>query len=111
MADYIQVVTTTSNKAYAETVARALVEQRLAACVQIVGPITSLYWWQGQIEHAEEFQCWIKTRADLFERLAEAIRAVHPYSVPEILAMPVTAGNPGYLEWMDQELAPRSASG
>jgi periplasmic divalent cation tolerance protein len=105
MTDYIQVMTTTGSRADAQKVARALVEARLAGCVQIVGPITSTYWWQGQVEAAEEYLCLAKSRADLFDRLAEAIRAVHPYDVPEILAIPVTAGSQSYLDWLDGELA------
>ena len=104
MTDTIQVITTTDTKAGAQAIASALVEKRLAACVQIIGPITSTYRWQGEIETTEEWLCLIKSRRDLYEALEEAIREVHPYDVPEILAVPVVAGSRDYLDWMDGEL-------
>ena len=104
MADYIQVLTTTEHEEDARRIARTLVEARLAACVQVVGPITSTYRWKGSIETSREWQCAAKSRADLFARLEEAIRGVHPYEVPEILAVPITAGSRAYLEWLDAEL-------
>lgn len=104
MTEYIQVVTTTETKADARTIANTVVEKRLAGCAQIIGPITSTYWWQEKLEVSEEWLCVIKSRQDLYEELEEAIRKVHPYEVPEILAMPVTAGSKSYLEWLDSEL-------
>lgn len=104
MTDTIQVITTTDTKANAQAIARALVEKRLAGCVQIIGSITSTYWWQGEIETAEEWLCQIKSRRDLYEALEEAIQEVHPYDVPEILAVPVVAGGRDYLDWLDGEL-------
>ena len=104
MASYIQVLTTTETKADAQAIAHAVVEKRLAGCVQAIGPITSTYRWQGEIETAEEWLCVIKSRQDLYEALEEAILEAHPYDVPEILAVPVTAGSNGYLEWLDSEL-------
>jgi periplasmic divalent cation tolerance protein len=100
---HIQVVTTTALRDEAERIGRELVEARLAACVQIVGPITSVYRWQGKIETGEEWQCWAKTRGELFARVEEAIRRIHPYEVPEILAVPVVAGSAKYLAWLDAE--------
>lgn len=82
MTEYIQVVTTTETKADARTIANTVVEKRLAACAQIIGPITSTYWWQGKVEVSEEWLCVIKSRQDLYERLEEVIREVHPYEVP-----------------------------
>ena len=104
MPEYIQVVTTTSGKAEAETIARELVAQRLAACAQVLGPITSTYWWQGQIETSQEWQCWLKSRRDLFEAIEQAIRGLHSYAVPEILAMPVVAGSDSYLAWINDAI-------
>jgi periplasmic divalent cation tolerance protein len=104
MTKTIQVLTTTGTKSDAQTIARALVEKRLAGCVQVVGPITSTYWWQGEIETAEEWLCVVKSRADLYEELEAAVKEVHPYEVPEILAVPVVAGSRDYLEWLDSEL-------
>src|SRR5271167_4308627 len=105
MPTYIQVVTTTALREEAERIARELVEARLAACVQILGPITSIYRWQGKIETAEEWQCWAKTRHELFARAEEAIRRNHPYEVPEIVAVRVVEGSARYLSWLDTETA------
>jgi len=106
LTDYIQVVTTTARREEAERIARELVEQRLAACVQVVGPIHSTYRWQGAIESSEEWQLWAKSRRDLYPALEEAVRALHPYEVPEILALPVLAGSESYLKWLAAELRP-----
>jgi len=104
MTEYVQVITTTEKKEDAERIARALVEARLAACVQVLGPIRSTYRWKGAIETAEEWQCVAKSRAELFDRIDEAVRAVHPYEVPEILAVPIAAGSRAYLEWLDGQV-------
>jgi periplasmic divalent cation tolerance protein len=105
MADVIQIVTTTDGKDLAERIGRALVDGRLAACVQIVGPITSIYRWEGKTETAEEWQCWIKTTRDRYAAVEQAIRQIHTYTVPEILAIPVVAGNPAYLKWLEEQVA------
>jgi len=104
MSDYLQVITTTEKKDDAEAIARMLVERRLAACVQIVGPVTSVYRWQGRIETAEEFQVIAKSRRELFARIEQTITGAHPYDVPEILAVPVADGSRAYLAWVDGEL-------
>ncbi len=101
MTDAIQVFTTVNSRDAAETIARGLVEAHLAACTQIVGPIQSTYWWQGEVVRDEEYLILIKTRHDLYGQVEEWIKAHHPYTVPEILAVPVTAGNPDYLRWLD----------
>jgi len=105
MTPYIQVITTLPDRASAEQLAAVLLEQRLAACVQI-GPCTSWYRWQGAIEQGEELVCTIKSRRDLFPELCRTIRSHHPYQVPEILASPVVDGNGSYLAWLEQELRP-----
>jgi periplasmic divalent cation tolerance protein len=74
--------------------------------VQVIGPITSTYRWNDAIETAEEWLCLIKSRQDLYRQLEEAVRAVHPYDVPEILATPVVAGNPSYLDWLRESTSP-----
>ena len=104
MSDYIQVVTTTGTRDDAQRIARALVEERLAACVQVAGPVASTYRWKGQIETSEEWQCWAKTRQSLYERVEQTIRRLHPYEVPEILALPILAGSASYLAWLDAEV-------
>jgi periplasmic divalent cation tolerance protein len=108
MTSYVQVFTTTEKKEDAEKIARILLEARLAACIQVVGPISSLYWWKGKIEKAEEWLCIIKTREDLYGELEKTIRKNHPYEVPEIIAIPIISGNRGYLDWIGMELARQS---
>ena len=106
MTHYIQVHTTLPTAEGARAMARKLVERRLAACVQISGPIESVYWWQGQIDAASEWRLTAKSRTDLFPKLEAAIREDHPYKTPEILAEAILAGLPEYLEWLHHELAP-----
>ncbi len=72
--------------------------------MQVLGPITGTYRWQGKIETAQEWQCWAKSRRELYEQIEQAIRGVHPYEVPEILAVPILAGSRSYLAWLDQEV-------
>ena len=108
MGQYIQVITTTERREDADRIAGALVEARLAACVQVVGPITSTYRWQGKIETAQEWQCWAKSRRDLYDQIQQAIRRLHPYEVPEILALPVLAGSVDYLAWLDGQIKPEN---
>ena len=105
MTPYIQVVTTLPDRAAAERMATHLLEQHLAACVQI-SACTSWYRWQGAIEQGEEQVCVIKSRRDLFPALSRAIRALHPYEVPEILVTPVVDGGASYLAWLERELRP-----
>jgi periplasmic divalent cation tolerance protein len=110
MEGFIQVTTTTATREDAERIARALVEKRLAACVQIVGPITSIYRWKGKIETTGEWLCLIKGRQEGFGAIERAIRSLHPYETPEIVAVPITAGSQGYLDWLrDETTAPCEA--
>jgi periplasmic divalent cation tolerance protein len=102
-ADCLEVHTTTPDRQTAEAIAALLVERRLAACAQVSGPITSLFHWQGKIERSEEWVCRAKTRGDRYPALEAAIREAHPYDVPEIIALPIVAGNPDYLEWVRTE--------
>lgn len=106
MTEYVQIATTVARKEEAERIARELVDRRLAACVQVIGPIGSTYRWQGQVESAEEWLCLAKSKQSLFAAVEQAIREVHPYEVPEILATPVVAGHAAYLEWLQRELRP-----
>jgi len=104
MADYIQVMTTLEKKEDAAMISRNVLEEKLAACVQIIGPMTSTYWWEGKIEEATEWLCVMKSRRDYYDRLEKCIKDIHPYEEPEILAIPVIAGSRGYLDWLDGEL-------
>ena len=98
MTEAIQILTTTPDKDIARRIANELIDARLAACVQISGPIESIYRWEGRVESATEWQCWIKTTRDRYESVEQVIRALHTYQVPEILALPVVEGHLDYLQ-------------
>lgn len=108
---YVTLMTTVDNEEDAQAIASAAVGQRMAACVQVIGPITSTYWWDGDVQSGEEWLCFIKTGVDLLPELEAVIRQVHPYDVPELLALPVVAGGKDYLAWLDAELAPARRKG
>ena len=106
MADYLQVHTTAGSEEEAERIGAALVERRLAACVQVIGPISSRYRWQGEVETAREWICVAKTEASRYPELEAAIRELHSYEEPEIVATPIVAGSAGYLDWIGDSLRP-----
>jgi periplasmic divalent cation tolerance protein len=103
MGRYIQVSTSVEKKEDADRIAKILVETRMAACVQVIGPIRSTYWWKGKVEEASEWLCVMKTRKDLYSDLEASLKAVHPYEVPEIVAVPLTKGSEAYLRWIEEE--------
>lgn len=105
MHSFIQVSTTVDNKQDAERLAELAVRKRLAACVQVIGPIRSTYWWEGKIEDGEEWLCLMKTGKDLYESLERAIKSIHTYDEPEIIALPIVKGSEGYLRWIEKETA------
>jgi periplasmic divalent cation tolerance protein len=100
----IQVVTTTAEKKDADALAKAVLEKRLAACVQVSGPIDSSYWWNGRLEKASEWTVTIKTRRDLYPQLEKLLLAQHPYDQPEIIATPIVEISPGYLKWLVEQV-------
>jgi len=102
----ILVLTTLPGEAEARMLARELLVARLAACVHIGATVQSLYHWRGEIETANEIPVAIKTRADLYSRLETAIRAHHPYELPEIVAVPLIHGLSEYLDWIAAETLP-----
>ena len=104
MTDYLQVLTTTGSEEEAERISAALIERRLAACVQVIGPISSRYRWQGKVEHEREWLCLAKTEASRYDELEAAIREIHSYEEPEIVATPIVAGSEGYLEWISDNV-------
>ncbi|MBA3003041.1 MAG: divalent-cation tolerance protein CutA [Desulfurivibrio sp.] len=104
MNEYIQVSTTVGSEEEAGAIARLLVEKRLAACVQVLGPITSHYHWQGKIETAGEYLCLAKSRAALYSEIEAAIKAIHPYEVAEIISTPIIGGSKEYLAWLVAEV-------
>ena len=103
MTDKIVVLSTCSSPEEAEKVARKLVEERLAACVNIVNGVRSIYRWQEKVEDASEWLLIIKTRRGLFERVRAQIERIHSYDVPEVVALPIVEGSEGYLDWLDKE--------
>jgi periplasmic divalent cation tolerance protein len=103
-AEAIQVVTTTAEKKDAEAIVTAVLEKRLAACVQLSGPIDSSYWWNGRLETAQEWVVTIKTRRDLYAKLEKLLLATHPYDQPEIIATPIVEISPGYLKWLNEQV-------
>jgi periplasmic divalent cation tolerance protein len=99
------VLTNVPQQALADAMARGLVERGLAACVNILPPVASIYRWQGQVEQASEIPLLIKTTQARYQELEQAILQLHPYEVPEIVALPLAAGLPAYLAWMQHETA------
>lgn len=104
MTDKIVVFSTCDSEEQAGRIARELVEQKLAACVNILPGARSVYRWKGQIEDAAEWMLVIKSRRDLMDKLRSAIGKIHTYEVPELLAVPVVDGSETYLAWLDREL-------
>jgi periplasmic divalent cation tolerance protein len=100
---HCQVSTTTDSKEAAAELARSAVEARLAACGQVVGPIDSVYWWEGKVDTAAEWLVVFKTTTDRSDRLVEHLRSRHSYDVPEIIITPITGGDPAYLSWVRKE--------
>lgn len=107
--EIVQISTTTGSSEEAQRIADHLVAQRLAACVQVLGPVSSTYRWEGSVETAEEFMCVIKTRRDLATEVEKAVKSLHPYENPEILTAPVLGGSADYLAWVASETAPPEA--
>ena len=104
-SDYGVLLTTTPGREEAAKIAKLLIDEKLAACVQLL-PIESFYVWQGKTQNEAEILLLVKTRSALFEAAIARIKAVHSYSVPEIVAMPFTAGFGGYFDWIDSVTAP-----
>lgn len=102
--NYIMVLITAPDKDSAHQIAEMLVSHNLAACVNIVPGITSFYRWQGKIQNDDELLLIVKTRTDEFDRLSRTVAAMHPYDLPEIIAINITDGLRGYLKWIDTEL-------
>jgi len=100
---HIVVYITVPSKEAGQQIATVLLASRLAACVNIIPNITSIYHWQGAINQDDELLLIAKTRAELFETLATKVKEVHPYEVPEVIAMPIVAGTKEYLAWIDTE--------
>jgi periplasmic divalent cation tolerance protein len=106
-SEAIVVFMTAASREEAELLAQSLVSKRLAACVQILPEMHSVYWWQGQIENAREIPVLAKTVQANFAELEREVRSLHSYETPEIIALPITEGSSGYLEWLKETVGPR----
>ena len=103
-SDVLLVFTQLPDREAAENLARALIEERVAACVNILAAGTSIYRWQGKVEHASEIPLLIKTTAARYDALEAVIRRLHPYELPEVAAVPLAQGLPDYLQWVADEV-------
>ncbi len=99
---YNVIFVTVSDKKEAKYIAEGILKDKLAACVNIIEKITSFFWWKGKIDRGEECLLIIKTRKALVAKLIKKVRGLHSYEVPEIIALPIVAGNRKYLEWIDE---------
>jgi len=104
--DFIVVLVTVKDRAEAEKISQSLLKEKLIACANIVGSVTSCFLWQGKIDMAEECLLIMKSRTDLFSELLQQVKRLHSYEVPEILALPVALGSVDYLDWMQSVLKP-----
>jgi len=100
---HVLVFITTATRQEGERIGRALLDERLAACVNMT-PVHSAYWWQGRVEEAEETLLVVKTAARLVGEVTARVRALHSYTVPEVIALPIQDGNPEYLRWIDESV-------
>ncbi|MCE4620317.1 MAG: divalent-cation tolerance protein CutA [Desulfurococcales archaeon] len=103
MGNDYYVVYVTVPRGKGRDLARTILEERLAACVNIT-PVESMYWWQGKIEEDREDLLVVKTKGKALKKLISRVREIHPYSVPEVIAVPIVEGNPAYLEWVEREV-------
>ena len=101
---HIVIFITASNKKEAKRLAQGLIRKKLAACVNIVDGLTSLFWWQGKIDKAKETLLVVKSRKAKLAKIMACVKAMHSYEVPEIIALPIVGGNSAYLKWIDSSL-------
>jgi periplasmic divalent cation tolerance protein len=101
---FVVVLVTASGLEEGNKITSTILEKRLAACVNIVPKISSLFWWQGKIDAADEVLLIIKTRASRVKDIIDAVKSVHSYSVPEVIALPIIEGHSGYLDWIAREV-------
>ena len=99
--DYLIVLVTTTDKQEAEKIVCRLLDEKLIACANIISPVSSYFHWSGKIEKADECLVLMKSRKDLFEKLAETVKSLHSYEVPEILALPIIDGSKTYMGWLE----------
>jgi len=105
------VIITSGREKEAKRLARVLVEEKLAACVNILPDVESNYWWKGKIESSQEWMLVLKTQEKMVQRIIERVKEIHSYEVPEVIALPIVTGNRDYLQWISDVLASRSRRG
>ncbi|MEV6922908.1 divalent-cation tolerance protein CutA [Dactylosporangium sp. NPDC051485] len=107
---YRQVTTAIDSLEQAQRLGRAVVEARLAACAQVLGPMSSTYWWRGEVRVTDEWLIVFKTSADRFAELEAFVRTAHPYEVPEVVSVAIDSGSRAYLDWIDVEATGRAGT-
>lgn len=105
MTDKAVILSTAGSQDQARRIAEGLLERRLAACVNIIPKVTSIFRWKDKVQEDEEWLLLIKTTKDAFERVREALKELHPYEVPECIALPIEEGNEEYLKWIDNSVS------
>lgn len=103
MSSFLLVQTSIDSEEGAQKIADTVVSKRLGACCWIYGPISSTYWWKNKIEQNREWVCQIKTRDEVYDDLEQAIKEIHPYEEPEIVAIPISVGSQSFLHWIASE--------
>ena len=101
---YMLIMVSASSRKEAEKIVNALLERKLIACANVLGPVSSSFWWQGKIDRAEEYIVFMKTEEKFFEEATKLIKQLHSYEVPEIIALPIVKGFKLYLEWVSESL-------
>jgi periplasmic divalent cation tolerance protein len=109
--EYLFVYMTAPDRETAERIARVIVEERLAACANILNPILSLYWWRGRLEETKEAVCVFKTTGEAFAALEARVRELHPYETPCVVALPIAIGSAPFLRWLEEETKPLPGQG
>lgn len=104
MSGCCQVTTTLPDRATADQLGATLVQERLAACAQVVGPVSSTYRWQGRVERSEEWYCHLKTTRARLPAIERRVRELHPYELPELVAVPLVDGDQQYLQWIEESV-------
>ena len=106
MTDKVVIMVTASSRRECRKISRRLIEEKLAACVNITQPVQSVYWWEGKIDHSKEFLMVIKTARDLFPQIMTEISLLHSAHTPEIICLPIIDGSPNYLNWIGDSVRP-----
>ena len=106
MTDKVVIMVTASSRRECRKIARRLIDEKLAACVNITQPVQSVYHWEGKIEQSKEFLLFIKTKRDLFPQIKTEIGLLHSYHTPEIICLPIIDGSPNYLQWVNDSVRP-----